>query len=202
MGNRITETNENFNYFGNTKLQTNDKPISLFDSSKLATNSEISNNKNKSFDIIDEQTQRQLSNESINNNNLNNSNNKNNTNSNQVPGISLNLNMNRSDSVDETSDKQHKSGVSKKIGSIRQIRMKSKKVKDIQSGSESPVHLNLIEKEILKKNSLLLPSMHTNKSGNQRRESFLYRGDIESFDSNQKVRKSSMASTDLGRIDG
>lgn len=189
MGNRITETNENFNYFGNTKLQTNDKCITLLDS-KFATNSQEIKKNSKNFEI-DDQNQKQLSNESLSKHN-------------SVPGISLNLNMNRSDSIDETSENQKHA--SKKNSYIRQIRMKSKKVKDNEAGggggSESPRHLNLIEKEILKKNSLLLPSMHTTKSGNQRRESFLYRADIESFDSNQKVRKSSMASSELGRLDG
>lgn len=96
------------------------------------------------------------------------------------------------------------SNASKKLNSIRnmsKIRLKSMK-KSSKETSQPPGSAELptlpsMEKEPIKKtNSLLLPPMNTGRSNGGRRESFLYRADVEFFDSSQKVRKSSMNSTE------
>lgn len=96
------------------------------------------------------------------------------------------------------------SNASKKLNSIRnmsKIRLKSmkKSSKDTPQppGTAELPTLPSMEKEPVKKtNSLLLPPMNTGRANGGRRESFLYRADVEFFDSSQKVRKSSMNSTE------
>ena len=170
MGNRITETNESFNNYFSSRLNIDSSSSSHY---LLKTEPYLSN---KDISLrVNGELNRQSGNLS--------------TESQPDPpatGIaSTNFN---SEEFDSQLLNQ----------SVSKIRVKSRKSKEAE-----PVGLDKKQQEhqvVAKKHSLLLPTMHTGKMTHQpaRRESFLYKADIE-FDVNQKssLRKSSMASGDI-----
>ncbi len=182
MGNRITETNEDL--------------LIKLKASNEATR-KASNNSNNIFFA------------EHNNNNINylDATCHSNDNSEKEDMLLLEVGLNHADNIDSSSapfagqeaDSTRKQSSLKQMGKIRVAAKKKGGGKEAPASAE--VQASLEAKEPIRKtNSLLLPPLNTSGGGGRsaggRRESFLHRADIEFFDSSQKVRKSSMNSTE------
>ena len=202
MGNRITETNESLlaKLHQTEKLQSSPSGGNLSKFNSFSSDTKIET-VNSSFDNMSSSGIKENSilatPTDYNNNAVNNNENV------RVPGISFshtNNNFNTSNKSDvllnENSTPTSSKNKLNMIKEIGKIKIKpSKKTKDSPATAE--IVISSHEKELIKKtSSLLMPSMNTGRPNGGRRESFLHRTDVESFDSSQKVRKASMVSNE------
>ena len=177
MGNRITETNESFNNYFSSRLNIDSNSSShyLLNTKPFSGKTEpYQSNKDISSRLNGEAT-RQTANLSTE--------------------LEPDLPASGIASINHNSEEFDSQTVHKPVSKIRVKSRKSKEAEAVVLDKKQQEH-----QVVVKKHSLLLPTMHTGKLSHQpaRRESFLYKADIE-FDVNQKssLRKSSMASGDI-----